>query len=1016
VTKWRLLTILLVLASFGIASAQETTTGTLAGQVLDTQGQAVAGAAVTVTSDQGSKTFTTDSAGRFLAPYLTPGAYSLRVRKAGFADLEQKHIAVRLGKRLDMDFSLKVSDREEVIEVVGAAPTVDVSSTTVGGTLDSAVLKSLPVGRNFTDTLYLVPGVSDSSGVGQANPSISGASGLDNSYIVDGVNISNTGYGGIGSYSIVFGSLGTGVTSDFIKETEVKTGGFEAEYGMATGGVVNVITQSGSNAFRGSAYGYLRPNGLESSYKQLTTPNGTVNTDGTNNYDFGATLGGPIAKDKAFFFGAINPQYQQRTFIAPVGFPLATKDLGGPATGEATRKRRITSYAAKLTVQLSANHRLDVSAFGDPSHAENGPQRGNTLLAVDTARFSALDYGGHNQSVRYDGMISPNWMIEASYAHARNTLDEFPSIDTWQTTDSTVSPTRRSGGIGFYENSLGTNSQWSFKSTNMFKAGGNHQLRYGVTYEDVEYDTITQRTGPTFTLPNGVQTKTGGSISVLPDTTYGKIYRVTRGNYENVKATPQKYVSLFLQDTWQIGRLTLRPGVRYEQAELKGSANNPLCHANDSFVGAGDGSGTLIPCDIKWKDNWAPRIGATYDIAGNGKSKIFASFGRFYVRVPNDLAVRALSADAGISRADYFDANLTQPVPNGTLAAKTTSHFILAGSAPSAFDPSAKITYQQEFSAGVEFEAAHSLNVGVRFVHRTIPRVMEDSQNVPVGMCELGTSIPEVPDPCSTNYLIRDVAVNSPPVPHFPGYPDASFENPQHKYNAIEVTAMKSFSNNWQLMASYRWSKLEGNYEGFFRADNGQSDPSITSLFDFPTNDPGYTQIMVPQFGYQGDIRFQGCTQGCGLLPNDRTHQFKIYGSYTWNSLNIGAGINAGSGRLLTGLWANPNYANSGEIPDALRGSGIQTLDGFKVRTPFEFQIDMRVDYTLKVANSQRIILMADVFNLFNRQQAQDYDVFHDLGFQAPNPNFGQPSNGGASAYPGYDTPRQIRLGARFEF
>jgi hypothetical protein len=162
----------------------------------------------------------TDAEGRFFAPYLTPGIYSVRVELTGFTPVQQKDINVRLGQRTTLSgLVLKVGGLEEVVEVVGAAPVVDVSSTTAGGTLDSEQMKHLPVGRNFTQTLYLVPGVSDSSGVGNANPSIGGASGLENNYVVDGVNITNTGYGGVGSYSIVFGSLGAGVTTDFIKET-----------------------------------------------------------------------------------------------------------------------------------------------------------------------------------------------------------------------------------------------------------------------------------------------------------------------------------------------------------------------------------------------------------------------------------------------------------------------------------------------------------------------------------------------------------------------------------------------------------------------------------------------------------------------------------------------------------------------------------------------------------------------------------------------------------------------------
>ena len=141
----------------------------------------------------------------------------------------------------------------------------------------------------------MVPAVSGSTGACDANTSIAGGSGLDNSYVVDGVNITNQGFGGIGVYTVDFGSLGTGVTTDFIQETQIKTAGFEAEYGQATGGVVNVITRSGTNVFHGSLFGYWRPPGLEGAWKQQQTQLGQVNTTGTRTLDFGVSVGGPIS-------------------------------------------------------------------------------------------------------------------------------------------------------------------------------------------------------------------------------------------------------------------------------------------------------------------------------------------------------------------------------------------------------------------------------------------------------------------------------------------------------------------------------------------------------------------------------------------------------------------------------------------------------------------------------------------------------------------------------------------------
>src|SRR4029077_8475023 len=160
------------------------------------------------------------------------------------------------------------------------------------------------------------------------------------------------------------------------------------------------------------------------------------------------------------------------------------------------------------------------------------------------------------------------------------------------------------------------------------------------------------------------------------------------------------------------------------------------------------------------------------------------------------------------------------------------------------------------------------------------------------------------------------------------------------------------------LLASYRWSRLRGNFEGFYRDDNGQSDPGITSLYDFPTNDPSYTAIGVPEFGYRGDIRFLGDPNG--ILPLDRPHQGKVFGNYLFPfGLNLGVGMNVSSGAPLTPIAASPNYTNGGEIPEGPRGSGIQTIDGFKTRTPVQSLLDLQASYTLKLGGNRGITLLA---------------------------------------------------------
>jgi hypothetical protein len=221
---------------------------------------------------------------------------------------------------------------------------------------------------------------------------------------------------------------------------------------------------------------------------------------------------------------------------------------------------------------------------------------------------------------------------------------------------------------------------------------------------------------------------------------------------------------------------------------------------------------------------------------------------------------------------------------------------------------------------------------------------------------------------------------------------------------------------NWNAMASYRYSQLRGNFEGFYRDDNGQSDPGISSLYDFPTNDPTYTAIGGKQFGYPGDIRFLGDPNG--ILPLDRPHQIRLNGNYVFmNALNIGINVNLSSGKPLTPMAANPNYDSEGEIPVAARGTGIQTVDGFMVRSPFESQIDLQAAYAIKVGATRKVTFVADIFNLFNERRTLSYDQNTQLSYPNPNPDLGNPVNSLLSGTPPqFQAPRNVRVGVRFEF
>jgi len=948
------------------ARADQATTGSIWGRVTDVAAAPLPGARVTITSVEGSRAYVTEADGKFFAPYLTPGVYAVRVELQGFATAERHDIEVRLGRRVELAFALPAGAFKEALEVKAAPPLVDFSSVNASTGVKSSFLAQLPVARRLSDVIYVAPGVSSGGGTGVANPSISGASGLENQYVMDGVSIGDPRYGSLGLYSRGYGSLGSGVTYELIDEIQVKTAGSDAEYGQSTGGLVNVITKSGSNAWHGSVFAYLRPEGLEGDRTQLALINGAVNTTGTEGRDMGFTLGGPLVKDHAFFYVAFDPQYESTTYVAPPGFPL--QSLGG-----VDLERRSTPYAAKATFESGPGQRVDVSIFGDPSSSPRGPQSSSAMLSNNTGAFDSLDFGSNHQTIHYDGLLAPAWLLEASVGRSYQTFADTPYLNQWAITDRTVTPNGHSGGKGSYDaNSEGTSLQYEVKSTLLF---GSHEIRFGGSYNSTDMEDNSAFTGPPITLPNGQQTTSGGTITIYPDPKYGEIYRVSQALLFSQQRSDVDYLGLFAQDKVQMGsRLTISVGLRYERERMAGSA--------ETFA---------------FGDNWAPRLGFAYDPTGQGTLKLFGSLGVFYAQIPSDLALTAFSPYGRVSRADYFDAALTEPIPEGVLAGGTTTHFLTKGATAAIIDPTAKLGYIREGAVGLEFQAASELNLGVRYVHRDTPRVLEDVTNAAMVLY-----LEHLPGLSNVQYVITNPRANYPATLDGIG----AFENPIHDYDAIELTADKRFGNGWAMLASYRWSRLWGTYEGFYYNGLNEPKPGETTFDDYPTNDPSYTQIGVPQYGFQGDIRYLG-KLGAGPLPDDRTHQIKVYATYAFPlGLNLGTGFSLVSGQPLTPMTSDPVSGYQGYIPLAPRGTGMMTVDGFKTRTPYLWSLDVHADYAFHVAPG-RLVLLADVTNLFNRQAVTGYNQNTQLTFGLTNPDFGQRT--------GYQDPRQVRLGVRLE-
>ena len=480
------------LALVGSASAQETT-GTLTGKLTDGQGLALPGVTVTVTGTQGARSFVTDGEGLFRAPFLVPGAYDVRAELQGFKAVEQKAVPVSLGQTTSITLKLEVGGITETVSVVGTSTIVNTSSTTTGAVLSSEMLATIPVGRRFTDTLYLAPGVSSGGSVGRANPSVSGGSGLDNLYVVDGVNVTNTGYGAVGSYSIIFGSLGTATPFDFIKEIQIKTGGYEAEYGQSMGGVVNVVTKSGTNQFRGSLFGYCADRRDGSGVEDL--PVGQRHGEHRGHRTFRRRHGSrlPAAPQPPVL---LRRRSTRPGRSAPSSPPTASRCRAWaksiatgcrcptPARPPGRRPRRIAS-----TCRCSAIRPRATWGRSAPRRcwSPTGRRSASSSTAATTRRCATT------------ACSSPNLLFEASASHAFNKIAETPSVDAWRVTDTTVVPNIITGGIGAYEKgNESKNYQYTAKAT--WVAGG-HQVKIGGLFEDVEYAQVNQYTGPTFTAP-----------------------------------------------------------------------------------------------------------------------------------------------------------------------------------------------------------------------------------------------------------------------------------------------------------------------------------------------------------------------------------------------------------------------------------------------------------------------------------------------------------------------------------
>ena len=695
--------------------------------------------------------------------------------------------------------------------------------------------------------------------------------------------------------------------------------------------------------------------------------------------------------------------------------------------------------------------------------------------------------------LRYNGTLSPTWLVSASMSWGHNYLDETPSApNVFQVTDNTGAGDGTSTlgtlgtpltgiynrqGLGYYENTQGDNWAVSFDTQKVVNVLGQHSFGIGYRYERNRYYGNRQASGGGYPVPPGILAASGLCNPTCPNLTdYANTFELDPaanwgftggvGVFDNVPgngptevvlvqnrgffSTPAfdshgTYHSAYAGDSWAINRhITVNAGYRWEQQQLRGlKYTDPL-------------TGISKQVHYTFTDNWSPRFGLAIDPFGDRKTKIYGNFALTSYALPLDAAIRSLGNEEDASflflQPPYTNPNPGTPCsdtnqcqlavnPDGTItpvvsdANALSPYYYLSTQPGEAIARGTKMMYLQEYVGGVEHEFHHGIVASIRYQQRRLQRIVEDMSGVSpeaallgvVQQFEIGNPSPSLDIFTNTNETIlpagtanntncpsgtfgtntnpfngsqADVCINNPATAGNPvgdGVRDG-FAKPVRTYKAVEIELSKTFSKGWQLRTNYRWSTLAGNYEGAFRNDNGQSDPGISSLFDFTTGSLG---LLGNQFAI-------------GFLNTDRRHILNNFISYAFSNgplknLTLGTSVRIETGVPLNDLRAHPVYQNGGEIPFGGRGA--------LGRTPATGEGDLHAEYTWKLGETQAVHFGSDLFNIANQKTQLRVDQFQDASLNNPNFDFKRPvGSGNLGVPPAYQRPFNARLFVKWIF
>ena len=1070
----------------GDAIAQTSTTGAVRGRVIDKgTKEPVIGATVVATGPAlpGQQAEITDESGGYTISNLPPGTYVLTVYYND-AQFSRPNVIIEVGKQAFIQVSIDTSTAAgETIELEGRAPIVDQGSTKTGTTITDEYTQHVPVGRTFGAVLGTAAGTQgDQYGV-----SFSGSTSSENTYIVEGINTTDTAFGG----------QSTNLPNEFVQETEVIAGGYAAEFGRSTGGVINVVTKQGGNKFRGSVFAYYTPGSLVAEADPILSQQSAIGSESNLDYqaDLGFELGGPIIKDKLWFHVGANPQFSKSTLdrITSRNVDLqdqivnadgsdrldpcedangngrldAAEDTNGNGVldpGEDTngngrldagetmkstdcrqdtdangfgvteelgrnamsRSRQTRYFTAKINGALTQDHQFQVSAFGNPSFSDRDFYR---VVGNREAQLYKWDNGSYDTSVKWTSKFLDNKtqidavggfhraydnekpFYEQGVADHTNDLiyyryskplsqlkelegflyqqgcddvtqdpnDPYPFITNCPVTNYSFN------GLGFLEERNNDRLSGQLSLTQRVKLAGHHTFKLGVDVEQTTYDSHRYYTGGSYWYqtsaynPTAALTSRGGfwsKRSLLKFDENGDIpcvegQEMCSDAEDGINAnTTNLNLGAYLQDSWQIRpNLTLNAGLRWEQQ------NGGVA---EILQGSLDPQGLEVPeYAFKLKNMLAPRVGLIYDPTQEGRAKIFGHYGHFYESIPMDINVRAFGGEIiNIAQirpaAGLADPRTTCPEAANASTIETLEacgiYNPIAAQSGGGLEYVAEDTkgqYITESILGAEYELVADFKMGINWVHRDMPRAVEDVSTdggINYLIANPGENFDDEADRWDAEAMA--VEAENPDLADF--YRSRAsqlrsvkdFDKPVRNYDAIQITANQRFSKNAMMLASYTYSRSKGNFPGLFSTETGQLDPNLTSMFDLP-------DLMANRYGAMG---------------LDRPHNIKLDGFYQFDFKKAGLLILGASFRGQSGIAHNTlasHYAYGTDESYLLpRGSAN--------RSPFTWTADVKATYGRRINKTQSVEAFVDVFNVFNNQDELDADERYTLSNANP--------------------------------